>query len=187
MRIIAGNLKGRKLNSVKGNAVRPTSDRMRESIFNILSRQVRHAVVLELFAGTGAMGIEAMSRGAASAVFIDKYKEALLTINKNIQTCRLGDKTRVISWDIAKNLKCLDSYDPCFNLVFMDPPYNKNLIKPGLKHICKSRSLAPEAVIVLEHSKDELIPEDISGLSVFDQRKYGKNLVSFICYDMTEL
>jgi len=187
MRIIAGNLKGRKLSSIRGNTIRPTSDRMREALFNIVSDRIRGAVVLELFAGTGALGIEALSRGAESVVFIDKYKDALLTINKNIQTCKLEDKTKIINWDIAKNLNCLAPYQSCFNIVFMDPPYNKNLIKPALQNIYKSSSLASQVLIVIEHSQEEPIPENISGFNIFDQRKYGKSFVSFIYFKMKGL
>lgn len=184
MRIIAGNLKGRKLQKIRGYKIRPTSDRLRETLFNILSDRIREAVVLELFAGTGALGIEALSRGAKSAVFIDKYKNALLTINKNIKTCKLEHKAKIINWDIAKNLNCLKPYQSCFNLVFMDPPYNQNLVKPALENLHKIGALDLSALIVVEHGLDEAVSENIRDFNLLRQRKYNKTIVSFFEYDL---
>ncbi|QTA90687.1 16S rRNA (guanine(966)-N(2))-methyltransferase RsmD [Desulfonema magnum] len=183
MRIISGELKGRKLHSVRGMAIRPTADRVRESLFNILSSHVREAVVLDLFAGTGAFGIEALSRGAAFAVFIDKHKSALSTVARNIRSCGLENRTKTIKWDIQKNLNCikLTSFS-AFNLVFMDPPYNRNLIKPSLCNLRASGSLEKGAIVAVEHSLSEAIPENYTEYVIADQRKYGKTLVSFLNY-----
>ena len=135
LRIIGGELKGKKLYTIPGTLIRPTADRLRESIFNILSYLVKEAVVLDLFAGTGALGIEALSRGADSAVFIDNNKKALSVIERNIQSCAVDNRSQIIRWDIVKNLNCINSVDSKFNLVFMDPPYNKGMIKPTLNNL----------------------------------------------------
>ncbi len=182
MRIISGTLRGRKLHAISGIAIRPTSDMVRESIFNILFSQVLDAVVLDLFAGTGAFGIEALSRGAESSVFIDNSKNAISVIKKNILTCRIEDRSKILLWNIVNNLNCLKSSSPLFNLVFMDPPYNKNLIIPALHNLHLSQSLENGACIVLEHSDFEPIPENISGFKITDHRKYGNTLVSFLEY-----
>ena len=189
IRIIGGEFRSRKIVSVPGMSVRPTSDRLRETIFNILSQKVKGAVVLDMFAGTGAMGIEALSRGAESAVFIDKSHEAISVINRNIALLGLESRTRVIQWDIMRNLNCLNN-NRKFTLVFMDPPYDKNRVGKGLSHLYASQQLDPSVCITVEHSvtenislvSDELKIEDTGqvGFRLFDQRKYGKTNVSFI-------
>jgi len=142
LRVIAGQLRGKKLVTVPGRETRPTADRTRESIFNILGTAVRHAHVLDLFAGTGAFGIEALSRGADFALFIENGQEALGVLNRNIQSCRLADRARVLCWDAAGNLKGLADGDRKFDLVFLDPPYGAGMIAPALRHLADSRCLA---------------------------------------------
>lgn len=182
LRIISGALKGKKLYSVRDQSIRPTADRLRESIFNILSHRVLKAVVLDLFSGTGAMGIEALSRGAESALFVDNRKDALSVLKRNIDSCKLDQIARVFKWDIRQNLNCIRSNTPNFDLVFIDPPYNKNLIKPSLFNLDQSNSLKDGACIVIEHSLLESIPTDLAAFDLTDQRKYGKTLVSFLKY-----
>ena len=183
MRIIAGEFRGRKLLSVRGMKTRPTSDRIRESIFNILSDAVQDAVVLDLFAGTGAMGIEALSRGAQYAVFIEQNKDALAAVSQNIGNCSLENRTRVMRWDIVKNLNCLRGMPAPFTLVFMDPPYDQNMVEPALQNLTQSGSLSAGAVIVAEHTPAETVQAE--GLEITDQRQYGKTLVSFLLYNET--
>ncbi len=166
--------------TVRGAIVRPTSDRTRESIFNILSGQVQNSIVLDLFAGTGAMGIEALSRGAESAVFIEKQKNIHTLIKQNITACALDDKATLIKWDIQRNLDCIKSFKPAFTLIFVDPPYNKQFIKPSLLALRNSNSLHKKAQIIIEHSLSEPVPEDLADYKITDQRKYGKTLVSFL-------
>jgi len=180
LRIIGGNYKGRKLQTVQGKRTRPTADRVRESIFDILGDRVSEAMVLDLFAGTGALGIEALSRGADSAVFIDHSETANLMLQKSIHCCAVQDKTKVIKWDIVKNLNCIYTLKPQFDLVFMDPPYNEKKIKPALLNLQQSRSLIKGADIIIEHSVSEPIYENSSIFKLIDQRRYGKTLVSFL-------
>ncbi len=183
MRIIAGELKGRKLHRLEGKQTRPTSDRLRETIFNILSFKTQQAVVLDLFAGTGAMAIEALSRGADSAVLVDDSLQAVALISQNIRSFSLEKKARVQRWDIAGNLSFLRHFQPLFDLVFIDPPYNRNLIGPTLHNLLKSASLAAQACIVVEHSVLESIPFDDPQLECDDQRTYGKTMVSFLSFN----
>lgn len=182
LRIIGGELRGKKLYTIPGTLIRPTADRLRESIFNILSNLVKEAVVLDLFAGTGALGIEALSRGAESAVFIDNSKAALSVVERNIQSCAVDNRSQIIRWNIVKNLNCIRSIGSKFDLVFMDPPYNKGLIKPTLINLHDSGSLGNEACLVVEHNYIEPIPEACERFELADQRKYGKKLISFMRY-----
>ncbi|MEJ2100373.1 MAG: 16S rRNA (guanine(966)-N(2))-methyltransferase RsmD, partial [Desulfobacterales bacterium] len=160
IRIIGGELKGRKLVTVPGIKTRPTADRVRESIFNILNDRVRGASVLDLFAGTGAMGIEALSRGAESAVFAEDNPAALGALNMNIKNCSMENRTRTIKWNILNNLNVLRSHKPAFNLAFIDPPYNENMIQPTLSNLNLSQCLTNGAMVVVEHAMLEPIPEN---------------------------
>lgn len=196
LRIIGGDFKGKKLHpirTIRGTEIRPTADRIRESIFNIINFQVHGSVVLDLFAGTGALGLEALSRGAEFAVFVDYYKKVIFDIERNIRALALENKTKIIKWDITKNLNCIRAIKTAagslpsgrsdrliFNLVFMDPPYNRRMIKGTLRNLYLSGSLAEEAVIIVEHTPSEPIPENLSEFRIDDQRSYGNTIISFL-------
>jgi 16S rRNA (guanine966-N2)-methyltransferase len=182
LRVIAGELKGRKLGTVSGLRTRPTADRTREAIFNILGSAVRHAVVLDLFAGTGAFGIEALSRGAGSALFIEIDRAACAVLAGNIQACRLGAQTRILRWDVSRNLTCLRNHRPRFQLIFMDPPYGKGLVAPALSHLHFAECVADGARLVIEHDAGDALPEAATAYRIEDQRRYGRTLVSFLSY-----
>ena len=180
MRVISGTLKGRRLIAPDGRTTRPTADRIKESVFNILAGSLVDRRVLDLYAGTGALGIEALSRGAASAVFIDQAKTALAALRKNIETFKLEDRTRIIRWNILNDLECLTSTNRKFDLVFMDPPYEVNAVAPTLTGLVSCGVLAPGARVVIEHSLREAITTPIDWLRLADQRRFGKTLVSFM-------
>ncbi len=184
IRVIGGEYRGRRLTSVKGMATRPTADRVRESIFNIIGDKISGARVLDLFAGTGAMGIEAMSRGADFALFIDNSPAAIKTIQHNIETLgiRMDMDAVILCRDIGRNLNDLQGTSE-FDLIFMDPPYGKGLIEPTLAALPKTHSLRLEAIAVVEHRADEPI-KDVSSFRVYDQRTYGKTMVSFFQYNI---
>ena len=180
MRIIGGTWRGRHLTTPRGMATRPTGDRVKESLFNILADKIVGVHVLDLYAGSGALGIEALSRGAASAVFVDLARPALAAIQRNIHQLGLGDRTRVIRWNIRSNLNFLRSIEPSAALIFMDPPYECGDVAATLTDLASSGNLAIGARIVIEHSWREAIPQSIAGLALSDQRRYGKTLVSFM-------
>lgn len=180
LRIIAGELKGKKLKSIRGKFIRPTADRIREAIFNILSNSIAEALVLDLFAGTGALGIEALSRGAARALFVDNQKASLSVLKQNVLSCGLAEKAAIINWNIRQNLNCIKSIGQKFDLIFLDPPYNEDLITPSLVNLEQSDALKHNALIVVEHSVFESLPTDLCSFQLSDQRKYGKTLVSFL-------
>ncbi len=197
MRIIGGEFGGRKLAPIgRGNHIRPTADRIKESVFSIIDGHILNARVLDLFSGTGALGLEALSRGAASAVFIDRDKRALSLISQNIQVLGVAETTRLIGWDIAKNLHCIrapeadrseggvaaviEPIPPRFDLVFADPPYDRQLVGTTLRHLTDSNALSANALIVLEHAPSEPAPRDLTGYRVADQRTYGRTAISFL-------
>jgi 16S rRNA (guanine966-N2)-methyltransferase len=182
LRVIAGEFKGRRLRTVAGLRTRPTAERTREAIFNILGPTVRQAHLLDLFAGTGAFGIEGLSRGAASAVFIEVDREASNVLIGNLQACGLAGRTRVLRWNAARKLNCLRHHEPKFQLVFMDPPYGRGLVAPALSHLHTSGCVADGARLVIEHDVNDLLPEPAEPYRLQDQRRYGRTLVSFLAY-----
>lgn len=182
MRIISGSLRGRRLTAVRGMATRPTSDRTREALFNILGHTVVDQKVLDLFAGTGALALEALSRGAESALLVDNARAALDTIRKNIEACRLTASARVLHWDLCRRLTCLKAYPRHFGLVFMDPPYGRDLVDKPLIQLHDSGALAADALVVVEHHVDDRLEPPPDHYQPEDQRRYGKTLVSFIRY-----
>jgi 16S rRNA (guanine966-N2)-methyltransferase len=182
LRIIAGEFKGRKLRSIRGTKTRPTADRIREAIFNILAFQIQGATVLDLYAGTGAFGIEALSRGAKSAIFVDVDSNSISVLRENIEIFSLENLTKIFRWDPTRNLNCLGPLRSAFNLIFMDPPYNKNMIETTLFNLHCSQSMQNGALIVVEHSFMEPVSMGQLPFEVSDQRGYGKTLVSFLNY-----
>jgi len=179
MRIIAGTAKGRKLVCPKGSKTRPTSDRAREAIFSILGDLVVDANVLDLYAGTGAMGLEALSRGARQAVFVETDLAALQCLNTNIETCRYQDRSVVVSRPVISHLERLDPGDD-FELVFADPPYMGDLGTLTLLAISKHAKPLKRCLIILEHAPDR-IPEPVPrNMTRTDTRKYGNVGVTFL-------
>ncbi len=182
MRIISGRHKGRRLQSIRGTAVRPTADQVREALFNILSDNVSGAFVLDLFAGTGALGIEALSRSARYAVFIDNGSQPLTVLQKNLDTFGLLTQSRIIRWNIAKNLNCLKPFRDTFDLVFMDPPYHKGLVPAALSNLIRVQCLAPGATIVAEHENNSDITSPEASISATDRRRYGQTGLTFFSF-----
>src|SRR5437868_12429705 len=155
MRIVGGKFRGRSLKGPSSNAIRPTSDRLRESIFNILihahADPITDARVLDLFAGTGALGIEAMSRGAAFTLFVDDGAEARALLRENSETLGLGGSTKIYRRDATKMGPA--EMSP-FSLAFLDPPYGKGLAEKALASVREGGWLAPEALMVVEEAAD---------------------------------
>lgn len=155
MRVVGGRLRGRNIASPATNAIRPTQDRLRESLFNILmhayGNPADEARVLDLFAGTGALGIEAVSRGAAFTLFVDNGAEARALLRNNVEALGLGGVTKVYRRD-ATNLGPCHPMEP-FSLVFLDPPYGQGLAQQALASLHEGQWLAPDALVVVEESK----------------------------------
>lgn len=178
--MISGYLKGRKLSTVHGSTVRPTADRVKEALFSILSHKTSDAYVLDLFAGSGGLGIEAISRGARSAVFVEKNPKVIQALRRNLDLCRINDRATVLQWDISKNLKCLKPIAQPFDLVFMDPPYGKGLVDRAIDHLIGGEFLTKHATIVAEHEPGGEINLTGRPLTLSDVRRYGGNQLSFL-------
>ena len=187
MRIIGGRFKGKNLYSVPGASIRPSGGKLREAVFDITAGRIADARVLDLYAGTGAFGLEALSRGASRAVMIDSDARAITAIKKNIQLLGVEKHARCIRWDISKNLNCIQSVHPPFDLVFMDPPYKQAAVYDTLRHLSETRSLAADACVVIEHGVKTPFPEAFPpDFVAADRRKYGKSLVTFLDYVIGE-
>lgn len=176
MRIISGTAKGRRLVGPKSPLIRPVSDKVKEAIFNILG-SVENLSVLDLFAGTGSVGLEAGSRGAAKVVLVDSGFEALKIIHQNIVACHLDETASVLRGNIPHILKKLAKKEQRFDLVFVDPPYDRGLINPSLSALLEFKLIDAQSLVIIEHSPREMPACD--GMCMTDRRKYGQTYVSF--------
>ena len=178
MRIIAGRFGSRRIEAPKGMDTRPTLDQTRESMFNVLQGEAEGARVLDLFAGSGALGLEALSRGAVWAVFCDTGREAVKVLRANIAALGVGDETRVLVEDCFAALDRLASEEERFDLIFLDPPYTRDA-GPVMKKILSHNLLSDSGLIVLERDAGTAlsIPE---GLLVRRSKVYGRTALDFI-------
>ena len=177
MRIISGQARGRKLTTLPGDNTRPTLDRTREALFNILQTRVFDAQVLDLFAGSGALALEAISRGAEFAVLADCSRKAMDSIRRNVEACRAQEKTRLLLCDWRRAVEQLT--EP-FDLVFLDPPYRMTEVYGQAAALLFERGLlSGDAVLVMEHASDAplSLPEKFE---VCDERVYGAAAVAFV-------
>ncbi len=177
MRIIGGEYRSRVLAEFAGERVRPTSDRAREALFNILGTRVRGARVLDLFAGSGALGIESLSRGASEAVFNDFSKDSVAIVQKNLKTLKIpvnGEKAKVFNLDFSVFLE-----GACgkFDLIFIDPPYAQDYAERALAKIEQKGILTENGIAIYE--RDRAFDDEVEGLEKFDERKYGKAYLTF--------
>jgi len=180
MRIISGISKGRRLVAPKNQAVRPTSDRVKESIFNILGDKVEGKVILDLFAGTGNLGIEALSRGAKKALFVEKGRQALRLIQRNLSQLGMKERSEILPRDVSRAIGILEQRGEPFDLILMDPPYEKGLIRETLSKLYSHRIYHKDSILVIEHDRREPIPEVVEGWTLSRQRKIGNTLISFL-------
>lgn len=180
MRVISGKSRGKKLVALEGSNTRPTLDRVKEALFNKIQFKVKDAVVLDLFAGTGALGIEALSRGAKEVVFCDNVSEAIKVIKTNVENTKNLDKATIINKDY--NVVLDDMSNKKFDIVFLDPPYKTSLAIQALQKIIMSNMLTEDAVAIIETDDIEKEKEisKISGIEIFDKRKYGSVWLIFI-------
>ncbi len=180
MRIISGESKGRKLVTPKRYSLRPTSDRVKESLFNILGSEVEGKVVLDLFAGTGNLGIEALSRGAKRVIFVEKGRQALRLIQTNINQFGLGDRSEIIPRDVNRAIGILNQRGELFDLILMDPPYEKGLIQRTLMKLSSHPVYHGDSILVIEHNRREPLPSILDGWKLVRQQKIGDTLLSFL-------
>ncbi|MBI2093006.1 MAG: 16S rRNA (guanine(966)-N(2))-methyltransferase RsmD [Deltaproteobacteria bacterium] len=181
MRVISGTAKGRKLYAPRTHNIRPALDKVKGAIFNILFN-VEGLRVLDLFAGTGAVGIEALSRGATHCTFVDAADEAVTIIRKNIALCSFEDRAKLFPKRVDVSIDYFAKHEQKFDLIFVDPPYLKDLVNPTLEKIANAGILAPTGRIIVEHHPKEPIQSPISPIFLVDQRKYGQTLISFLAF-----
>lgn len=179
MRIISGRFKGRKLATPENSSIRPTSDKVREAVFSIIASKISNARVLDLFAGTGAFGLEALSRGACHATFVDISSAAAATIRKNTDLAGIGNQAAMVRGSIPDVLKRSDFSDGTFDIIFLDPPYNTNLILRTLNSEAFLNLITDTTVVIAEHPASPDMIEPSVSLAMIDRRKYGKTFVSF--------
>lgn len=179
MRVISGLKKGYKLKGPKGKDTRPTEDRIKESLFNILSYIDEESTVLDLFAGSGSIGIEFLSRGAKKAYFIDRSYLSIKTIKENLGHTGLEGKSKVIKNDAIGSIKLLANENIKFNYIFIDPPYGQNLIIEALENLWEQDILVEDGTIIIEHEKGLELEGKICGFKKIDSRNYGSKSLSF--------
>lgn len=179
LRVIAGSAKGHKLKTIKGDTTRPTSDRVKESLFNIISQYIPESYVLDLYAGTGNLGIEALSRGAKAAVFVDKSRECADIISENLIHTKLFDNAKVITGEVSNVVSRLAQDYGKFDMIFLDPPYNKNLVEETLNIIVNSGIIKNDGIIIAESDIDDIIPKRIGTYILKRNQKYGDTVLSF--------
>jgi 16S rRNA (guanine(966)-N(2))-methyltransferase RsmD len=188
MRVIGGTVRGRRLAAFSGSNIRPTSDRVREALFSILysrTGSLEGLRVLDVFAGSGALGIEALSRGAAAAWFIDSAAQARRTIAENLERCGFTAKARILEADVLKALQGLPG-EMSFDLIFLDPPYGREWPKRILALIDARGVLAGQGLVCLETGVADKVPPHAGGLSCFEQRRYGSTMLHFFHRDANE-
>ena len=171
MRVITGTARGRRLNELEGMETRHTTDRLKEGLFSALQFDIEGRKVLDLFAGTGQLGIECLSRGAASAVFVDRRADAVKLIRENLRLTELEDRAKVVAGDSMEYLKSLR--EP-FDIIFLDPPCAAGLLEPAIAHIAKFDILAPHGIIAAEHPADRTLPALAPPYRIHRTYRYGK-------------
>ncbi|MBR4890068.1 MAG: 16S rRNA (guanine(966)-N(2))-methyltransferase RsmD [Clostridia bacterium] len=171
MRIISGSARGKKLLTVEGLDIRPTLDRVKESIFNMIMFDLADSSVLDLFCGSGALGIEALSRGAKNAVFVDNNKMSLDVTQKNLISSMLYEKAKLI---LSDSLAFLKSTNDKFDIIFIDPPYESELYENALSLIYEKKLLKPEGKIIVELDKVKTPEFNTGGFKVLKDKSYGR-------------
>ena len=175
MRVITGTARGRRLKELEGTETRPTTDRVKEGLFSALQFDIEGRRVLDLFAGTGQLGIECLSRGAASAVFVDRRADAVKLIRENLKLTELQDRARVVAGD-----SMLAQRGVQVELVFLDPPYEAGLLEPAVAHLTAFDILNPHGIIVAEHPADRSLPAPAAPYRVRRTYRYGRIALTLI-------
>lgn len=179
MRIISGTAKGTNLYTLKGDLTRPTLDRVKESVFNIIQNEIRDSLFLDLFSGSGAIGLEAASRGAKEVVMCDSSKDAIEVIRKNINKTHLQDKIKLYNLDYEILINRLEGQ---FDFIYLDPPYKSNFILKSLKKLLDKQLLNCKSIIIAETEELSILKEEIEilGFNILDVRKYGRAYIIFM-------
>ena len=175
MRVIAGEFKGRKLETPLDNQVRPTSDKVKEAMFSILMNQVWGSTVCDLFAGTGGLGLEALSRGAKKCYFADQSRDSIKLLTENVKRCKATEQSVIFAGDFTRALERLREQVDIF---IIDPPYGNGMEFKAMEIIARENLLAEDGVIVVEHDARDVMDDEIAGFTKFKEKKYGKVVLS---------
>ena len=180
MRIISGTARGTKLYTLEGQATRPTLDRVKESLFNIIQNKIPNSIFLDLFSGSGAIGLEAASRGAEKAILCDKSKDAINIINKNIEKTHLREKTEIYNLDYELVLKT--KIKKHIDIVYIDPPYDSDFAIKSIKQIVENNLIDENSIMIIETDNDKKLLENLKKIEVeiTDKRKYGRAVLIFL-------
>ncbi|MFW6130926.1 MAG: 16S rRNA (guanine(966)-N(2))-methyltransferase RsmD [Atribacterota bacterium] len=182
MKIVAGMYKGFRLNTFKGREIRPTPSKVREAVFDMLGSSVIESDFLDLFAGTGAIGIEAFSRGAKKVTFVEINQRAIGLIKENLLKIYHDDFSNIIKNDFHKALERLSEQQRKYDIIFLDPPYKKNYLLKALLDIDQSRIFKKKSIIMLQHHTDEKVQGDFDKLEFMKGKKYGKSAITVFRY-----
>lgn len=186
MRVISGVAKGRSLKAPFGtSALRPTSDKVREAIFDIIGSEIEDSGFLDLFCGTGAMGIEALSRGARNVVFVDNKSSSIDLVKDNLTKCGFKKNFEIIQCDVLQAIQSLSNRQRRFRYIFIDPPYSSDLILKTLEAISIGNLFLPKTSVLVEHSVKKSVPEKISDLMSQKEYKFGDTVINL--YQRTEV
>lgn len=182
MRVISGKAKGTKLNSIENMNTRPTLDRVKESLFNIMQNKIEDMVVLDLFAGSGAIGIEFLSRGSKKVYFCDKFQEATKMIKQNLERTRFLEQSSIYTKDYQKCLELFAKERQVFDIIFIDPPYEADIAVEAVKIIKENNLLKENGIIIIETDNKERELQSLEKLKieVHDLRKYGRVYLLFL-------
>ena len=178
MRVISGSARGLKLKAPEGLETRPTTDRIKESLFNIISPYLQEINFLDLFSGSGAIGIEALSRGAKKSIFVDSSKTCFNIIKENLTSARLIEKSKIYNEDCILAIEKIAKENIFFDIIFMDPPYSKNIEHNILKKIKETNILKPDGIIICEQHINDEIP-NICGLNNYRIKEYKTTKILF--------
>lgn len=178
MRVISGTCKGRPLKAVPGQTTRPTTDKVKESIFNIIGPYFNGGYGLDLYAGSGSLGIEALSRGMEKVVFVDQNPKAVEIIHINLKSCRFDEKAEVYRNDSKRALKAIVKRNMQFELIFLDPPYAKQRIEDDISFIAKNHLLLETGTILTEHDASMQLPDTIEPFTCIRKEIYGDTAIS---------
>ncbi|VAX14288.1 16S rRNA (guanine(966)-N(2))-methyltransferase [hydrothermal vent metagenome] len=179
LRIIGGDWRGRKLGFPDLPGLRPTPDRVRETLFNWLTPMIRHASCLDLFSGSGALGLEALSRGAAKVVLVDSQPPVIASLQQNIAVLQAGERVCLQQCDARQYLQSLTE---CFDLIFLDPPYHQNLLQPCIDSLYQQKALKPQGYLYFEANRDEALPQLPAAWAVYRQKSAGQIVYCLVRY-----
>lgn len=186
MRVVSGECKGRFLKAVPGSSTRPTTDKVKEAIFNIIGPYFTGGIGLDLFAGSGGLGIEALSRGIDKVIFVDRDGKAIQTINDNIKACELEERSEVYRNDATRALKAIQKRALAFDVIFLDPPYKQQQLLSLLESLDKGNMIVNQGLIVCEHSNEVKLPVKVGRFHQLKREQYGIIHITIYVFDNEE-